>query len=211
MGRVWYHYAIALGLLVAAAPLPGRLGGNEPVPLHHPLAALSYDLDGWRGQDQPITDRVLERLGTSDVLLRSYEDAAGNRVGLYVSYFARQQQGEQSHSPKNCLPGAGWQPLVDRRVPYPFDDAAGEMNEIVFGKDQSRELVYYWFRERNRVVASEYMVRWYLVVDAITRQRTNGALIRVSAPVRESEAETRATLDAFMQVAIPALDNILPD
>jgi len=211
MGRVWHHYAIALGLLVAVAPLPGQLGGNEPVPLRQPLATLSHDLDGWRGTDEPITDRVLERLGTSDVLLRTYEDAAGNRVGLYVSYFARQQQGEQSHSPKNCLPGAGWNPLAERRVPYPFDGATGEINQILFGKGQSRELVYYWFRERDRVVASEYMVRWHLVVDAITRQRTDGALIRVSAPVGASEAETRATIDAFMRVAIPALDKILPD
>jgi len=212
MGAVWRHYWIALGVVLAAAPLPGALGRNEAMPLRHPLATLSLELDGWRGRDESISDRVVERLGTRDVLLREYEDAAGNRVWLYVSYFARQQQGEQSHSPKNCLPGAGWQPVQDRRVPYPFGDGAtGEINEIVFAKGDQRQLVYYWFRERNRIVASEYLVRWYLAVDAVTRQRTDGALVRVSTPVGRSEAEARATIDAFMRVALPALDEILPE
>lgn len=212
MGAVWRNYWIALGVVLAAAPLPGVLGRNNPVPLQHPLSSLSYEIDGWRGRDESISERVVERLGTRDILLREYADAAGNRVWLYVSYFGRQQQGEQSHSPKNCLPGAGWQPVVDRRVPYPFGGAAtGEVNEIVFAKGDYRQLVYYWFRERDRIVASEYWARWYLVVDAVTRQRTDGALVRVSAPVGPSEAEARAAIDAFMRVALPALNQILPN
>lgn len=212
MGRVWLHYWIAVGVLVAAAPLPGVVGRNEAVPLQQPLTSVSYDIGGWRGRDEPISERVVERLGTRDLLLREYENAAGARVWLYVSYFARQQQGEQSHSPKNCLPGAGWQTIEDRRVPYTFGGpGSGEMNEIVFAKGDRRQLVYYWFRERDRVVASEYLVRWYLMVDAVTRQRTDGALIRVSTPVLGTEAEARATIEAFMRAAVPVLDGVLPE
>lgn len=212
MGAVWRHYWITIGVLLAAVPLPGLLGRNDPVPLRRPLDSMSVELEGWRGRDEAIGERVAQRLGTRDVLLREYRDAAGNRVWLYVSYFARQQQGEQSHSPKNCLPGAGWQAIEDRRVPYPFGGpAAGEMNEIVFAKGDHRQLVYYWFRERDRVVASEYLVRWYMIIDAVMRQRTDGALVRVSTPVVRNEAEAQTTIAAFMRVAMPALDAVLPE
>lgn len=212
MAPVWRHYWIALGLLLVLAPLPGRIGRNDPVALRQPLASLSLTLDGWTGRDEPIEERVAAKLGTPDLLLREYENAAGERVWVYVSYFGRQQQGEQSHSPRNCLPGAGWSPVEMRRVPFAFGGrGGGEVNEIVFAKGDRRQVVYYWFRERDRIVASEYLVRWYMVVDAVTRRRTDGALIRISAPVRRSEPETRAVLAEFMRVALPALDRILPE
>ena len=133
-------------------------------------------------------------------------------VWLYVSYFGRQKQGAASHSPRHCLPGSGWQPLDEQRVPYPL--AAGStptINEIVFGKNDQRQLVYYWFRERDRIVASEYMVKFYLMWDALLRRRTDGALVRVSTPVDGSTPAARERAVRFMQQALPQLDAILPD
>ena len=211
MNRGWRHYWISAAILAAALPLPGYLARQRSVPLQLPLAQLSYQVGPWSGEDEPVSDRVLEKLGTKDVLLRTYAGNDRQSVGLYVSFFARQGQGEISHSPRNCLPGAGWQPVSAQRIPYPFGSGApGEINEIVFGKEGQRLLVYYWFRERERILASEYRVKWYLMWDAMTRGRSDGALIRVSTLVGGSEEAARQRCLAFMRDFLPRLDAILP-
>ena len=211
MHSSWNHYWIAMAVLVIAAPLPPLLGRNDPAPLQRPLTDLSYAAGRWRGADEPLSDRVREKLGTDDILMRRYVNARGDIVWLYVSFFERQQQGEISHSPKNCLPGAGWQPLESKRISYPVPDRdAGMINEVIFDKDGQRQLVYYWFQERGRVVASEYAVKLYLIWDVITRHRTDGALLRVSAPIHDSEEATREQLQEFMRVALPQLNEFLP-
>ena len=207
--RNFWIWVLLLGL---AIPLPGLALRQHAVPLRRPLAELAYHFDGWRGSDAPLDDRVAAVLGTKDFILREYVDAEAVPVWLYVSYFGRQKQGTASHSPRHCLPGAGWQPLDEQRVPYPL--AAGPtptINEIVFGKNDQRQLVYYWFRERDRIVASEYMVKFYLMWDALLRRRTDGALVRVSTPVDGSTPAARERAVRFMQQALPQLDAILPD
>ena len=206
------NFWISVLLLGLAIPLPGLAVRQHEVPLRRPLADFAYRLDGWRGSDAPLDDRVAAVLGTKDFILREYVDAEAVPVWLYVSYFGRQKQGAASHSPRHCLPGAGWQPLDEQRVPYPL--AAGPtptINEIVFGKNDQRQLVYYWFRERDRIVASEYMVKFYLMWDALLRRRTDGALVRVSTPVDGSTPAARERAVRFMQQALPQLDAILPD
>lgn len=206
------HYWISVAVLAAALPLPGHLARQRSAPLQRPLDQLSYRVGQWSGEDRPVSDRVLALLGTKDVLLRSYSDDDGASVGLYVSFFAQQGQGEVSHSPRHCLPGAGWQPVRSRRIPYPLAGGArGTINEIVFAKDGRRLLVYYWFRERDRIVASEYWVKLYLMWDAMTRSRSDGALIRVSTPVDGSEDEARRRCTEFMRELLPRLDTILPN
>jgi EpsI family protein len=210
MGRA-LHYWISVVILVAALPLPDYLSRQRSVPLQRPLEQLDYRVGQWSGEDQPVSERVLGLLGTKDVLLRTYSGGDGPPVALYVSFFARQGQGEVSHSPRHCLPGAGWQPVRARRIPYPLPDRAeGTINEIVFAKDERQLLVYYWFRERERIVANEYWVKWYLMWDAMTRSRSDGALIRVSAQIDQSEDEARRRCMEFMREFLPRLDSILP-
>jgi len=211
MTRGWRHYWISVAVLAVALPLPGYLARQRSVPLQRPLAQLSFQVGQWSGEDQPVSDRVLEKLGTKDVLTRVYAGQDRQPVGLYVSFFARQGQGEVSHSPRNCLPGAGWEPVSARRIPYPFGNgAAGTINEVVFAKDGQQLLVYYWFRERERILASEYRVKWYLMWDAMTRGRSDGALIRVSTMVSGSEEAARQRCLEFMRDFLPRLDAILP-
>jgi EpsI family protein len=194
------------------APLPGYLAGGRQILLRRPLGEFSFQIGDWRGRDDYLSDEVRRTLGTSDVLLRQYVDSEGRAVGLYVSYFPRQQRGEISHSPKHCLPGAGWQPLKVRRVRYPLATDGSEMiNEIVYEKQGRRQLVFYWFRERQRIIASEYLAKWYLIWDAITQQRTDGALFRISAPMLDSDEAARERCFDFMRLALPELGQFLPD
>jgi EpsI family protein len=211
MRSTWRHYWISLAVLTVAAPLPTYLTQQEAMPLRRPLGELAYTVGGWRGRDLPVSDRVGEVLGTKDILVREYINAGGQSVGIYVSFFPRQQRGEISHSPRNCLPGAGWQPLRARRVPYPLAGGGdAQINEVLYEREGRRQLVFYWFRERDRILASEYRVKWYLLWDAVTRRRTDGALLRVSAPVAGSEERTRQACIDFMRSALPPLNESFP-
>ena len=212
MSRAWRHYWIALGLLTMAVPVPRYLSRDRQMPLQRPLSDFSLEVGNWRGSDEPLSDRVRTLLGTDDILLRQYVEPGGTPVLLYASYFPRQGRGEISHSPKNCLPGAGWQPLRARRVPYPLAATDTDMiNEILYEKEGQRQLVFYWFRERDRILASEYLVKWYLMWDAVTRDRTDGALLRVSTAVIDSEEMARQRCLDFMRVTLPRLNAILPN
>lgn len=211
MGTAWRHYWIALVLLAAALPLPALMSTQSETPLRQPLDSVPFEIGGWHGWDEHLDGRVRAKLGTADVLMREYSDASGAPIALYVSYFPQQHNGAQSHSPQNCLPGAGWQPVLARRVPYPLGDTGkSSINEIVYEKNGRRQLVLYWFRERERIVASEYLVKLYLVWDALTRKRTDGALVRISAPIGDSEETVRRRCLDFMRVALPRLEEFFP-
>lgn len=211
MRPLWRHYWAAVVLLAAAAPLPAYVTARREVPLRRPLSELSYQLGQWHSRDQQITERTLNVLKADDVLLREYVSGDGQPIWLYVSFFARQRRGEVTHSPKHCLPGAGWQPRASRRVPYPAPSTRKEMiNEILYEKPGQQQLVYYWFQERGRIVASEYAVKWHLILDAIVSGRSDGALVRVSSPVLESEEATRRRCLGFMQAVLPQLNEFFP-
>ena len=211
MLRAWWNYWVAIGLMALSVPLPGLVARSETVPLRRPIAEFSVESGEWRGHDAYLSERAREVLGRPDILLRDYVDPQGNALGLYVAYFGKQERGELSHSPQNCLPGAGWQPLEKARVRYPLGPGTDALiNEIVFEKAGRRQLVFYWFQERGRIVASEYWVKWYLIWDAITRHRTDGALIRIAAPIVDSEAATRERCLAFMRQVLPQVNDFLP-
>lgn len=205
------NFCLSALLLIGALLLPSHIAAQRTVPLRHPIDVLARQVGDWRSRDRALGDRVRAVLGTDQVLLRQYDNPVGGSVELYVSYYARQRQGETSHSPRHCLPGAGWIPVQHRLIPLPLvpRDAA-RINEILYEKDGARQLVYYWYRERERVIASEYLVKWYLILDAITRQRTDGALLRISTPVHQGEAKARARALAFMRLIVPLVNEILP-
>jgi EpsI family protein len=74
-------------------------------------------------------------------------------------------------------------------------------------------LVYYWFQQRGRVITNEYAVKWYLFWDALTRNRTDGALVRLVVEVSRSTdlASAEQTLQDFAAAAVPTLSPYLPN
>jgi EpsI family protein len=194
----------------------------EPTPMRQPLADLPIVLGDWKGRVEPDLDpRILEILRADDYATRSYFDASGRRLGLFVAYYSTQRQGATIHSPLNCLPGAGWVPVQLGRqtidLPAGIDGAghrAIEVNRVVIEKGLDRQLVLYWYQSHGRVVASEYWGKIYTVIDAIRLNRTDAAIVRVTAPVpsrepQDLEPAERAAV-AFVQTLFPRLDKHLP-
>jgi len=193
----------------------------EVLPPREPLASLPMSVGGWTGyREADFTPEILAILGVDDYITRTY---ARDRlpIGLYVGYHTSQRQGDTIHSPLNCLPGAGWQPVDVGRAVIPVKGAPGagnvtmpvEVNRVMIAKGIERQLVFYWYQRHRRVLAGEYRAKIYTVLDSVRYNRTDAALVRVIVPVAEDDvqardAERRAT--AFVQDLFPLLGPHLP-
>jgi EpsI family protein len=207
-GRFW----ITAGLLVGAFVLLHNVSHGEAVVLHQPLRELPYTLESWTATEQPLDEQTVQAVGVSDYTNRIYSSPQLGFVQLYVGYYASQRTGDTIHSPKNCLPGAGWDPLQSR---YTMISVPGgrqiAVNEYVIQKGLDKQLVFYWYQGRGRVIASEYSGKFWMVADAISRNRTDGALVRLVTPMNDDEAQARARLVSFTQLLFPHLENAIPN
>ena len=206
------RFLITVGTLVAGIVLLHSVSHGEPVPLRQPLGQLPLLMDGWLGHDDPLDQQIVSVLGVSDYVNRSYVRLGGDRVGLYVGYYQSQLTGETIHSPKNCLPGAGWEAVRAGRLTIPMTEMpAIVVNEYLVEKGLMQYLVLYWYQAHERVIASEYSGKAWLVFDAITRNRTDEALVRVITPTRDGEGQATARAIQFVQGLYPRLGNFIPD
>ena len=210
---------VVAGCLLAAAVYLAKASRAESLPAREPLAALPFQIDDWKGRREPdFTPEILAVLGVDDYIVRSYfTDRAS--VGLYVGYHDSQRQGDTIHSPLNCMPGAGWQPLEQGRITVSVADSLQstaarpiEINRVVIGKGLDKQLVLYWYQSHRRVVASEYWGKVYTVLDAVKYNRTDAALVRVITPITGSVPADLAEKQAlsFIQSLFPHLSKSLP-
>jgi EpsI family protein len=213
--RSHYRFAVVAILLAATALFLHARSRNEVLPARQPLADFPQQLGEWRGTDVPIQQEVLDVLGAGDFLLRLYQDSSRRQpyVDLFLAYFPSQRAGDTIHSPKHCLPGAGWQPVESGRVTLDLPGHAPFVaNRYVIAKGTDRQLVLYWYLAHDRAVASEYWAKFYLVTDSIRLNRSDGSLVRVTTPLRPGES-TDAAQDRLISFAgkfSPQLDQYVP-
>jgi EpsI family protein len=203
--------------LIVAAVVLDHASQSEPVPLRTPLAAFPTRVEGWSSARSIDFDpSIVAVLGVTEYLNRVYIDERDrSQVGVYVGYYKSQRQGESIHSPLNCLPGSGWQPINSgrARIAIPPDGPSRnapppvEVNRYVVQKGLDKLLVMYWYQSHGRVIASEYWGKFYMVADALRMNRTDAALIRVMVPITDSASTDAADRTAihFVQAMIPLL------
>lgn len=185
---------------------------GERVSPRRPLSDIPRVLGDWRGKDFPLENRIVRAVGVDDYLYRVYTDPRGHLVEVYVGYYGSQRTGDTIHSPKNCLPGAGWRPVRGGRLALEVPGGGRiTANEYLVEKGLAREMVLYWYQGRGRTVASEYWGKVWLVVDAIARSRTDGALVRISTPAEDGEEKSRARAVALAQAVYSSLAGVIPD
>ena len=206
--RLW----ITSGLLVGAFVFLHSLSHGEKIVPHLPLRELPYALGIWTGTEQPFEERIVQAVGVSDYTNRIYSSQPAGLAQLYVGYYASQNTGDTIHSPKNCLPGAGWDPIQSgyTRIFIPGGRQI-TVNEYVIQQGLDKELVFYWYQDRGRVIASEYSAKFWMVADAISRNRTDGALVRLVTTMNDGEADARVRLVSFTQILFPHLESVLPN
>jgi EpsI family protein len=213
--RPYLRFGLAAVLLAATALLLHARGRYEIFPPRRPLDSFPRQLGNWVGSDVAIPDDALAVLGKGEFLLRTYQsDSVRNPyVDLFVAYFPSQRAGDTIHSPKNCLPGAGWSPVESSRISLSLPGQAPfPANRYVIAKGTDRSLVLYWYWAHNRGVASEYWAKFYLVADSLRMNRSDGALVRVTTPLRSGEDldTVQARLLSFAGEFSPILNSYIP-
>ena len=210
---VWAVTALLLAGLIPALTLPQRV---EIKPQRHDFSSFPLTLGDWQARRSRIENVYLDVLKLDDYILADYVKPGAASVNFYVAYYASQRTGASAHSPAACLPGSGWRmsDFALYNVPGVQSAAAPlRVNRVIIQQGEGRQLVYYWFQERGRIVTNEYLVKWYLLWDGITMNRSDGALIRFVTPIGKSEepAAADARLAEVIAQATHALHDYLPD
>lgn len=188
-------YATLLILLLAIGVAKTLDHRPDVYPARASFASFPMQLDAWHGERVQLDEKVLEALDHPDYLMSNFVSGRDNYVNFYVAYYKSQKTGAAAHSPRACIPGGGWkiQDFTARTIEgVQFAGQPLKVNRLLIQKDDERQLVYYWFKQRERVLTSEYAVKWYLFWDSLTRQRTDGALIRITKVLRPTESLEQA-------------------
>lgn len=207
------HWLPALFMLAGAAVVSlVSSRRQEAVGLRAPLAGLPSVIDGSSGRDRAIDSASVRVAGMTDYLYRLYGADSTPAFSVYVGYYDSQRTGHTIHSPRNCLPGAGWE--VVESMPVLVGGAT--VNRYVVANGPQQAVVYYWYQGRGRVAWSEYRVKWDLFRDAAMRGRTEEALVRVVVPVRvpmltdATSREWRSRMERADAIGVQAVSTLLP-
>jgi len=207
-------YVGSLALILPVALLSSSMGErHEAVPDRSAFVDFSMHIGEWRGSPLPVEPHLISTLRFDDYLLADYATPGTGPLTLYMAYYRSQRKGQSAHSPASCIPGGGWEITSHRRVNLPMEGLAKAVNRVLIQKDQQKQLVVYWFKQRDRMLSNEYLVKFYLFWDALTRQRSDGALIRLSTAVEpgESEQQVEHRLLEFARSIQPQLNRYIPD
>jgi exosortase D (VPLPA-CTERM-specific) len=208
----------ALFVILMSPVAANALGTTAAVKLRQPLSEFPKQYAGWVGRTDTMDDKMLERVGGQSYTIINYQASGKPPLSFYTAYYEYQRKGgDFIHSPKLCLPGAGWH-MDAARVRSLARRTDGEManplkfNDLVMSKSGQYQLVYYWFQGRDRNFTSEYAAKFYMVWDGIFRRRTDGALVRLVMPLpsKETLPQAREEMDRFAIFASNTLDQFLP-
>jgi exosortase D (VPLPA-CTERM-specific) len=181
----------SLGLLVmvafSVAALPER---EDIIPDRKQYAEFPLEFDGWKGKTGYMEQIYIDALKFTDYAMIDYIGEDGGTVNFYSAYYDSQRKGSSAHSPKSCIPGGGWR-ITGFDTHFINGANIGvipmRVNRLVIQKGEVKQLVYYWFQQRGRIITNEYLMKWYLFWDAMTKKRTDGALIRLTTVLRPGQ------------------------
>lgn len=196
--------------LALSAFLVSSIGKREEViPPRAVFPEFPTQLGEWKGDQMAMEDTVTKYLGLTDYIFADYKNNKSETVNFYSAYYETQRKGVSPHSPRVCIPGGGWQIAEIERTQI------GDLpiNRIVIKKDEQTQLVYYWFQQRGRQLANEYLMKWFLFKDALLLNRTDGALVRITTSVGQNEniADADNRLKAFAAQVTPVLPKFIPN
>ncbi|MGH7503811.1 MAG: exosortase C-terminal domain/associated protein EpsI [Longimicrobiales bacterium] len=193
--------------LVQGASDPGRM------PLRSPLGeTIPGELLGLASRDVVIPEEEQRVAGMTSYVMRFYgEPDASPAFSLYVGYYENQVQGKTIHSPKNCLPGAGWEPIGVTTATVTTADGPVVVNRYLLRRGEQRALVLYWYQGRGRIESNEYAVKLDLLMDAAMAGRSEEALVRVMVPITGTEEESLRIATGVAEAVVPAVYRALPE
>lgn len=210
-------YLLSIAVIVCFYMLQTALANRtEAIPQRKNFVHFPLVIERWAGHAMPIQKANLETLKLSDYLSVDYrEPETSIPVNFYVAYYESQRKEASPHSPRVCIPGDGWEiaDISRRQLVLTTTHTAIAYNRAIIKKGNSTQLVYYWFQQRGRFIANEYLMKWYLFYDAVTMNRSDGALVRLVTPVLANEPIeiSDQRLVQFLNNAVPHTLDYIPD
>ena len=215
--RFPWAFVSAIVLIISLGTASNHLDARQEVASPR-QAFLDFPLtiESWEGHSSSLDQQFIDILRFDDYFLADYHDTQNPDypINLYVAYYKSQRSGQSIHSPKSCIPGGGWTITSSTTVSIPTKTGqAFDANEVMITKDDAHQLVIYWFQQRQRIQTNEYLVKLFLLWDSLTKGRTDGALIRLTAmiPPGKDEESVRHQLIQFAKLAQPTLVPYLPN
>ena len=189
---------------------------EEIQPQRKEFTSFPLVFNGWSGTEDKLDKIYVDTLKFEDYVLTDFKNTDNKTVNFYVAYYGSQRKGESAHSPRSCIPGGGWK--IEDLSRYEVEGVRVNgnplnVNRTVISLGDNKQLVYYWFQQRGRVITNEYLVKWYLFWDALTKNRTDGALVRITGYVAPGEdiRDTDALLGDFIKTVNPYLEEYIPN
>jgi EpsI family protein len=203
-----HHFLVLAGILVLQTAIYYGFAQHEVIPEGPPWNSFPRQIANWSADQEMLPDAAsMEQLQPDDYLSRDYVDPSGNHVELFVAYFKTQRTGHAPHSPKACLPGAGWEPVSSALLPIavPHSGVTINANQYVVRRAGAEMAVFYWYQTARRTIANEYMFQVYAVPELLYHGRTDVAFIRVITQI------LNGSLDNARTTALDFIHNIFPE
>ena len=206
------HFIVAVILLLATVAVAQTVNFREMTPLAKSFSGFPLQVGEWNGKRQEMEQKFLDTLKLSDYTIIDYSNPAGREINFYVAFNQSQSKGEATHSPGTCLPSSGWVFNESGTKAVPCGNGTMQVSQAFMEKNGVKQLVYYWFPQRGRVLTSIYQIKLYNFWDSLTRHRTNGALVRLITPLYQDEnpAAAEQRLNGFAKEIVPILGTYLP-
>ena len=178
--------------------------------------------DGWWCEPEELEEAVINNLGVTDYLTCEFRNPDRRWIaGVYVGYHETQVReegggsGENSiHPPAHCLPGSGWDIIRNETVPLTVEglpQQGATVKRLIIAKGEARQLVYYWYQSRGRVISEDWKKILYVGYDRATRLRTDGSLVRFSIPViRENEEQAEEVFQSLAPLLLTRMQDYVP-
>ena len=209
------QFIVLVIALVVTLGLAQGIEFREKIPPSQEFSKWPLELGAWTGKRQVMEERFIIELDLSDYVIIDYKNDNDQVVNFYTAFYQSQRKGESIHSPATCLPGSGW--LFSEAGDYTINTPEVETGSLkvrraFMQKGSYKQLVYYWFPQRGRDLTTAYQLKWYVFWDALIKQRTDGALVRVITPIYEGETlkDADKRLGDFVKEMLPVLNRFIP-
>jgi len=211
-------FIVSIALLAVLTPLLLTVNERpEVMPSRQAFEGFPLLHNDWKGRSIALEPTILETLKLTDYIQADYVRSGEHTpVNLYVAWYGSQKKGASIHSPRSCIPGGGWriQSLEQRDIPgvQHVNGKPLRVNRALIQKGSTSEIVYYWFEGRGRDITNEYLAKWYMFWDSLTRSRSDGALVRlvVYVPDPSQVAAADQRLEQFARDFYPLLPSYAP-
>lgn len=203
---------IIISILLLTFFVTGVATQSEKIAPNKPFDQFPLEIEDWVGKKGELNDKVYNILGVEDYILANYYKGDTDMINLYVGFYQSQKEGDIIHSPKNCMPGTGWN--ITRTSIESVSLGEGKETikviKLLLQRGPEKQVVLYWFQSRGRIIASEYMQKIWLVIDSIFKHRTDGSFVRLISPVIKDEPTTTQVLKEFAKRVYPILTEHIP-